>query len=159
MKKIKGIQRDIGPPEIYPSGQAKLGLLGWGSTYGVIKEAVQQLKEQGVNANQLPVKWLIPLNGDAIVDEQDRDRWLLDAAVANGYTSAYLPGDANLDGSVDAQDLMMIGLNWQAQVRSWGDGDFNLDLAVDREDLNMLALNWQKSLSRANPVPVAFLAA
>ncbi len=31
-----------------------------------LKEAVQQLKEKGVTANQLPIKWLIPLNVDAI---------------------------------------------------------------------------------------------
>ena len=30
MQKLEGLRREIGPPEIYPSGQAELVLLGWG---------------------------------------------------------------------------------------------------------------------------------
>jgi pyruvate/2-oxoacid:ferredoxin oxidoreductase alpha subunit len=34
MQKLEGLSREIGPPEFYPSGQAELVLLGWGSTHG-----------------------------------------------------------------------------------------------------------------------------
>ena len=41
-------------------------LIGWGSTHGVIKEACEQLRAQGVSANHLPVKWIVPFHGRAI---------------------------------------------------------------------------------------------
>ena len=42
-------------------------LLGWGSTEGVIHEAMQQMVEQGIAANNLQIKWLVPLHADAIM--------------------------------------------------------------------------------------------
>ena len=65
-RKFQNIDLEVAAPELEGPADAEVTLIGWGSTYGVIKEAIQQLKEQGINANQLPVKWLIPLNGDAI---------------------------------------------------------------------------------------------
>ena len=43
-------------------------LIGWGSTDGVIDEARELLREQGITANQLQIRWLVPLHGDAILD-------------------------------------------------------------------------------------------
>ncbi|MEE9263799.1 MAG: hypothetical protein V3V11_05035 [Vicinamibacteria bacterium] len=34
----------------------------------MIREAVEQLKEKGVTANQLAVKWIVPLHAQAITD-------------------------------------------------------------------------------------------
>ncbi len=65
-RKFQNISKTVGHPELDGDPDADVTLVGWGSTYGVIKEAVGQLKEKGVSANQLPVKWLVPLNGDAI---------------------------------------------------------------------------------------------
>jgi 2-oxoglutarate ferredoxin oxidoreductase subunit alpha len=49
MKKLEGLRREIGPPEIYPAGNAELTLLGWGSTHGVIKEAVDHPSGLGID--------------------------------------------------------------------------------------------------------------
>ena len=65
-RKFQNVSKEVGPPELEGDPDADVTLVGWGSTYGVIKEAVEQLREQGVSANQLPVKWLVPLNGDVI---------------------------------------------------------------------------------------------
>ena len=65
-RKFQNVSKEVGPPELEGDPDAAVTLVGWGSTYGVIKEAVAQLREKGVTANQLPVKWLVPLNGDAI---------------------------------------------------------------------------------------------
>jgi len=43
-------------------------LIGWGSTKGVIQEACEILTEQGISANQLPIRWLVPLHGEAILE-------------------------------------------------------------------------------------------
>jgi len=43
-------------------------LIGWGSTWGVIEEAIELLRDQGISGNQLQIRWLVPLHGDTIVE-------------------------------------------------------------------------------------------
>ncbi len=62
MRKLEGIGQDIGPPEIYPSGQAELVLLGWGSTYGVLKETVDILNQKDMAAQMIHYSELFPFN-------------------------------------------------------------------------------------------------
>jgi 2-oxoglutarate ferredoxin oxidoreductase subunit alpha len=49
-----------------PAGDVTL--IGWGSTKGVISEAVEILNSQGISTNQLQIRWLVPLHGEAIVE-------------------------------------------------------------------------------------------
>ena len=42
-------------------------MVGWGSTEGVIREAVEKLAgEEGIVANQLAIKWIVPLHAAEI---------------------------------------------------------------------------------------------
>jgi 2-oxoglutarate ferredoxin oxidoreductase subunit alpha len=67
MRKMESILALIEAPKIWGSQDAEVTLLGWGSTEGVVQEAIQKLeREEGVVANQLQIKWLVPLHGDAI---------------------------------------------------------------------------------------------
>jgi 2-oxoglutarate ferredoxin oxidoreductase subunit alpha len=43
MQKLETARRDIGPPSRYGPDEAPIILLGWGSTYGVLREAVNRL--------------------------------------------------------------------------------------------------------------------
>ena len=57
-----------------------------------------------------------------------------------------LPGDANLDGTVDVQDLAILAANYRKQVTGgWTQGDFNNDGVVDIQDLALLAANYRHS--------------
>ena len=67
-RKFKDIADQIAPPGLEGPEDAEVTLIGWGSTYGVIKEAVEQLKQEGVSANHLPIKWIVPLHTDAVVE-------------------------------------------------------------------------------------------
>lgn len=84
----------------------------------------------------------------------DLDQWRAEAATENGLAEPYLVGDANLDGSVDAQDLNALGRNWQTATGLWSNGDFNADNRVDAQDLNGIGGNWQKTISAAEPASV-----
>jgi len=68
MRKMQGIEAMIPAPELQGPADADVTLIGWGSTQGVIEEAREMLKEQGITSNQLQIRWLVPLHGDAILD-------------------------------------------------------------------------------------------
>jgi hypothetical protein len=93
------------------------------------------------------------LTQDGIVNDADLNAWLVLGGLANLPSgSAYLPGDATLDGKIDARDLNMVALHWQAQSVGWCEGDFTADGFVNARDLNGLALNWRDDVSVASPV-------
>jgi 2-oxoglutarate/2-oxoacid ferredoxin oxidoreductase subunit alpha len=60
--KIDGIAHDIGPLEVDdPDGQAKVLVLGWGSTYGSIGAAVRRVRTKGEAVAQAHLRHLSPL--------------------------------------------------------------------------------------------------
>jgi 2-oxoglutarate ferredoxin oxidoreductase subunit alpha len=67
-RKFKGAAGHIDPPELSGAADAEVTLIGWGSTRGVISEAVEMLNNEGIAVNHLPVKWIVPLHGEAIAD-------------------------------------------------------------------------------------------
>ena len=112
---------------------------------------------------------MFDLNRDEHVNEADVNFWLSTAAAQSGWQNPYQRGDANLDGSVDVNDLNTIALNWRMPDEVWRGGDFNFDGTTDVGDLNILALNWnslinprlvgvnavgQHTLTLATPTPV-----
>ncbi len=52
-RKVKNIVEDLRGPTIYGPERAELTLMGWGSTYGAMREAVDLLNAQGTRANLL----------------------------------------------------------------------------------------------------------
>ncbi len=66
-RKFNGLLDQIAPPELEGTEDAEVTLVGWGSTEGVIAEAIQQLADKGVAVNQLAIKWIVPFHGDHIV--------------------------------------------------------------------------------------------
>jgi 2-oxoglutarate ferredoxin oxidoreductase subunit alpha len=68
MRKVAGIEAAVPPPALSGPRDADITLIGWGSTKGVIEEACEILTEQGIPANQLQIRWLVPLHGQAILD-------------------------------------------------------------------------------------------
>ncbi len=67
-RKVAGIEAAVQPPELAGPPDAEVTLIGWGSTKGVIQEAVEMLNEEGIPANQLPIRWIVPLHGERIVE-------------------------------------------------------------------------------------------
>ncbi len=51
------------------------------------------------------------------------------------------PGDANLDGSIDDNDLGILLGNWNT-AGGWAQGNFNGDAMIDDNDLGILLGNW-----------------
>src|SRR5215472_7324472 len=60
-RKMQGAIKHIASPKLVGPDNADVTLVGWGSTAGVIREAVEKLAgEEGIVANQLAIKWIVP---------------------------------------------------------------------------------------------------
>lgn len=87
MRKMDGILSLIAPPRIFGAAEADVTLVGWGSTQGVIREAIDQLRDQGIVANNLQIKWLVPLHADAILEQLGNARRVI--IVENNYSGQF----------------------------------------------------------------------
>jgi 2-oxoglutarate ferredoxin oxidoreductase subunit alpha len=88
MRKMAGIIPLLEAPTLFGPDPAEVTLLGWGSTQGVIREAMQKLaSEEGISANNLQVKWLVPLQADAIKAQIDRSKRVI--IVENNYSGQF----------------------------------------------------------------------
>jgi 2-oxoglutarate ferredoxin oxidoreductase subunit alpha len=87
MQKMEGLRQEIGSPEIYPDDQAKLALLGWGSTYGVIKEAVDRLNKNGIVAQMIHYSEIFPFNPQHVTAERLGKIKII--AIENNYTGQF----------------------------------------------------------------------
>ena len=65
-RKMSTILEYLPPPTLEGPTDAETTLLGWGSTWGVITEAAERLREEGISVNHLHVKTVLPLHVDEI---------------------------------------------------------------------------------------------
>jgi 2-oxoglutarate/2-oxoacid ferredoxin oxidoreductase subunit alpha len=86
-RKIAGIEAAVKPPELAGRPDAEVTLIGWGSTQGVIEEAVEMLNEAGITANQLQIRWMVPLHGDRIVEILKKAKHTI--IVENNYSGQF----------------------------------------------------------------------
>ena len=97
----------IDPPRLEGPEDAQVTLVGWGSTYGVINEAVAQLADQGVRVNHLPIKWIVPFHADVVTEILSNCRRTI--IVENNYSGQffrYLRSETGftVDGSIRKYD-------------------------------------------------------
>ncbi len=86
-RKMDGVLPLLEPPRFTGPADAEVTLVGWGSTEGVIDEAVEQLAAQGVVANHLQIRWLVPLQSEAIARALSGARNLV--VVENNYSGQF----------------------------------------------------------------------
>ncbi len=61
MRKLKGLAEEMDEPDLYGDPHPEVLLIGWGSTYGVIREAVDALIARGIKTAMLHFSDLWPL--------------------------------------------------------------------------------------------------
>jgi hypothetical protein len=71
----------------------------------------------------------------------------------SGSIPAYLPGDADKNGTVNGADLNIVLSNYNATGMDWDHGDFNTDNTVNGADLNVVLSNYNQSSPVAGAVP------
>ena len=86
-RKMSAVLDDVPAPELEGPSDADVTLIGWGSTFGVITEAVELLKDRGISANHLPIKWIIPFHADAVTRIVNAARRTI--VVENNYSGQF----------------------------------------------------------------------
>jgi 2-oxoglutarate ferredoxin oxidoreductase subunit alpha len=88
MRKMESILPLIEAPRLWGDADAQVTLVGWGSTEGVIREAIQKLaREDGIKANLLQIKWLGPLHGEVITSTLGNSKKVI--IVENNYSGQF----------------------------------------------------------------------
>lgn len=88
MRKMETILPSIDPPQLWGAENAQVTLLGWGSTEGVIREAIQKLaSEEGIDVNALQIKWIVPLHAAAITAALSNSKKVV--IVENNYSGQF----------------------------------------------------------------------
>src|SRR2546421_541616 len=87
MRKVTGIEAAVPAPALMGPRNADVTLIGWGSTKGVIEESCEILNNQGISANQLQIRWLVPLHGEAILEILRGSRHSI--VVENNYSGQF----------------------------------------------------------------------
>src|SRR5260370_20477651 len=87
MLKVAGSWAAVPPPVLSGPPNGDVTLIGWGSKKGVVEEACELLSEQGISANQLQIRWLVPLHGEAILEILRGSRHTI--IVENNYSGQF----------------------------------------------------------------------
>jgi 2-oxoglutarate ferredoxin oxidoreductase subunit alpha len=67
-RKYRGLINEVEPPVLIGSAEAELLLIGWGSTFGVIREVAQGLSSQGQEVAQLHFPQLWPFPAERVAE-------------------------------------------------------------------------------------------
>jgi 2-oxoglutarate ferredoxin oxidoreductase subunit alpha len=87
-RKMETVLAQIAPPKLIGPENAEVTLVGWGSTQGVIREAVEKLAaEEGIVASKLQIKWLVPFHVEEITRILSRSKRVI--IVENNYSGQF----------------------------------------------------------------------
>jgi len=74
LRKLFGLRQELGAPRWHGPGNAETTLIGWGSTYGAIHEAVDTLRREGASINMLHLSELWPFPAEVVLDAVSKAR-------------------------------------------------------------------------------------
>ena len=87
-RKMEKVLEHIAPPKLVGPESAAVTLVGWGSTEGVILEAIEKLAaEEGIVANQLAIKWIVPFHTAEVTRILSRSKKII--IVENNFTGQF----------------------------------------------------------------------
>ena len=97
MAKLEAIRQKLTPPRLEGPAGAEVTLVGWGSTWGAIHEAVEQLAEAGLSANHLHLKYLFPFQAEAVTNLLSQSRRIIVVEVnSSGQFARHLRAETGI---------------------------------------------------------------
>lgn len=62
MRKLRSVSKDLIPPKLWGHRKAEVGIIGFGSTFGPIREAMDRLQREGIQTKYLQMRTLWPFS-------------------------------------------------------------------------------------------------
>jgi 2-oxoglutarate ferredoxin oxidoreductase subunit alpha len=87
MEKLEGMRRESTPPEVAPPDDGDLVLLGWGSTWGAMREAVDLLRNENIRARMLHYCDVFPLGKQGLAERIGENARVI--GLENNYTGQF----------------------------------------------------------------------
>ena len=78
LRKSNGLIEEISPPRVFPDTEAELYTVSWGSTRGVVEEAVRLLRNKGMNIGSIHFSEIFPMKRPAIPRGIKKEAGLID---------------------------------------------------------------------------------
>jgi 2-oxoglutarate ferredoxin oxidoreductase subunit alpha len=119
MRKIEHILKAFPEPELDGARDAELTLVGWGSTYQVLLEAMEALTKEGFTVNVLGLRYLWPFQSEAV-------RTLL------GSTKMTMAVEANYTGQLTKLIRMETGFAIRHQLQKYDGEPFEPKHVIDQ---------------------------
>jgi len=85
LRKMEGLRKDIAEPRVYGAAQPEITLLGWGSTYGAMREAVDLVMKDGLAINLVHLSEIWPFPVEAAARDLQEAKKII--AVENNATA------------------------------------------------------------------------
>ena len=104
MGKLDAIRERLAPPSLEGPANADVTLLGWGSTRGVISEAVEKLTAAGLPANQLHLKYLHPFHAEEVTGILAGSRRII---VVENNSSGQFARHLRAETGIKADDIVL----------------------------------------------------
>jgi 2-oxoglutarate ferredoxin oxidoreductase subunit alpha len=73
-RKMDTVLDQVPAPKLEGPAEAEVTLVGWGSTWGVLVEAVERLNQEGISANHLQINLLVPFHVKEVTDILSRNK-------------------------------------------------------------------------------------
>ena len=62
--KVQGIAKDSGDLDLCGETSGDVLILGWGGTFGALRQATEQLQAEGKKVSHVHLRWVFPFNDD-----------------------------------------------------------------------------------------------
>jgi 2-oxoglutarate ferredoxin oxidoreductase subunit alpha len=159
MAKLEAIQHRLTQPQVEGLAEAEVTLVGWGSTWGAIHEAVEQLAEAGITANHLHLKVLFPFQAEAVANILSRSRRIIVVEVnSSGQFARHLRAETGI--KADATILKYAGEPFTPGYISQAVQNIlagrPLSLDVSQEEAREIAYHYIRVKLANEARPVAF---
>lgn len=97
VRKMSTVLAQLPPPLFSGPADAEVTLVGWGSTWGVLTEAVERLNREGISTNHLQVRYLLPFQVQEVQKLLGRSRRIIIVEMnQSGQFARHLRGETGI---------------------------------------------------------------
>ncbi len=119
MNKLRGLAAEILPPKVYPKSKAQTTLVGWGSTFGAIREAVEFLNREGEAINYVHLSEIWPFPAEAV-------------SHILGDSSRIIMVESNASGQMAELIRLQTGIQPTGHIRKFDGRPFTPRIIIER---------------------------